>query len=102
RAGWPEAVTQRCPLPGPMADAHAAPFRNPSIQVSASKDADLPEEADLIVKQVLLHDLAVLPVRHGAELQFERLAGRLMHFAVQPSPRADHLALPPCDGAGPV
>ena len=41
----------------------------------ASEDTNLPEEADLIVKQVLLHDLAVLPVRDGAELQLERLAG---------------------------
>ena len=62
----------------------------------------MPEEADLIVEQVLLHNLAVLPVRYGAEFQFGRLAGRLMHLAVQPFPRADHLALPPRDGACPV
>ena len=30
--------------------------------------ADLPEEPDLVVKEVLLDDLAVLPSRHGAEL----------------------------------
>src|SRR5215469_9154639 len=87
---------------GPIADAHAALFGNPSIQASASEDTDLPQEADLIVKQVLLHDLAVLPARDGAELHLERPAGRLMHFAVQACPRADHLALPLCDRAGPV
>lgn len=40
--------------------------------------------------------------RHHHELQLERLAGRIMHLAVQSFPRADHLALPACDGACPV
>src|SRR6516225_7911627 len=73
-----------------------------SIQVSALEDANLSEEADLIVEQVLLHNLTVLPVRDGTELQLERLAGRVMHRAVQSFPRADHLPPPARDSTCPV
>jgi len=39
------------------------------------------QEADLVVEQVLFHDLAVLAVRDRAELQLERLPDRLVHLA---------------------
>jgi hypothetical protein len=75
---------------------------NAGIPMAISKNTNLPEEADLIVEQVLLYYLAVLPMRDSAKLQLERFAGGIMHPAVQPFPRADHLALPASDGARPV
>src|SRR5689334_4040918 len=68
----------------------------------ASEDADLAEEADLVVEQVFFHDLAVLPVCDRAKVQLERLSRRVVNFAVETLPRTDHLALPFRDRAGPV
>lgn len=49
----------------------AAFMQTASIPVSGLKDANLPEEADLIVEEVLLDNFTVLPMRDGAELQLE-------------------------------
>src|SRR5204863_1790230 len=64
--------------------------------------ADLPQEADLVVEQLLLDDLAVPPPRHRAELEREALVRRRMHLAVETLPGTDHLPRPVRDGAGPV
>src|SRR5690349_24595244 len=66
------------------------------------ENTNLPEEADLIVEQLLLDDLAVLPACDSAELEGEPLVRRLVHLAVEPLPRPDHAARPVGDGAGPV
>src|SRR5690349_18314059 len=57
---------------------------------SALQQTDLPQEADLIVEELLLDDLAVLPARDRAELQLERPAGGRVHLAAQILPRPDH------------
>src|SRR5262245_59980076 len=67
-----------------------------------SEDTDLPQEADPIVEEILLDDLAVHPSRDGAELELEGLSGRLVHLAIEDGPRANHLPFPPGDRAGPV
>ena len=67
-----------------------------------SEDTDLPEETDLVVEQVSLHDLTVPPVCNRTELQLKRLSSRVVNFAVETLPRADHLALPVGDSAGPI
>lgn len=44
------------------------PSRNQQNSGSALEDPNLPEKPDLIVEQILLHNLAVLPMRDRAEL----------------------------------
>ena len=67
-----------------------------------SYSADLTQEPDLIVEQIFFYNLAVLPSCNRAELELEGLSSRVVYCAVQALPRADHLSLPPCDGARPI
>src|SRR5205807_4733253 len=66
------------------------------------QDANLREEANLIVEELLLHDLAIFPAGHRAELQLEPLVRRRVKFAVQTLPGADHSTRPTRDRAGPI
>ena len=76
---------------GPYTATHQRPIRvrsrrkpgNQTIGHRQSEHADLAQESHLVIKQLLLDDLAVLPARHRAELELKRLVRRGMNFSVQ-------------------
>src|SRR5690242_2870616 len=98
---WPSSLAARR---RPSAETEARSLASAEVTPvsGGSEEADLPQKLDLIIEQILLHDLAVLPASHRAELEVEALVGRRMHLAVQTLPGANHLPPPSRDGARPI
>src|SRR6266700_2151177 len=53
-------------------------------------ETDLLQEGDQVVKEILLHNLPLVPARHGAEIHIERLAGRRDLLAIRSPQRTGH------------
>src|SRR4029077_8809051 len=59
---------------------------------ASGAQSNLSHHPDQVVEEVLLNDLAVIPARHRAEVDLDRLARRRDLIAVRPQHRSGHRA----------
>src|SRR2546428_12448742 len=75
--------------------SHLLPIHPAGLSARAGRSAgetELLQEGDQIVKEILLHNLPLVPASDGAEFHIERLAGRWDLLAIRPLQRTGHLS----------